>query len=114
MKLADAALDFNQLENIAAPNFQGGSISTFLTGGGGSFGLITIFFFLAGVLFLFYFMWGGFQMMQAKGDPKGVQSAKNKLTNAAIGFIIVFSAYWLVQAIGLMLGAESITNTFGG
>ncbi len=50
--------------------------------------------------------------MTSGGDPKAVQSAKSKITNALIGFVIVFAAYWIVQLIASILGLEAITNIF--
>ncbi len=67
---------------------------------------------LAGILLLLYLVFGGFGLMTSGGDPKAVQSAKGKITNALVGFIIVFAAYWIVQILGTVLGIESITNIF--
>lgn len=66
----------------------------------------------AGLLLLLYLLFGGFQLMTSGGDPKKMQEAKGKLTNALVGFIIVFVAYWLVQIVGTTLGIEAITDIF--
>jgi hypothetical protein len=68
---------------------------------------------LAGILLLLYLIFGGFSLMTSGGDPKAVQSAKSKITNALVGFIIVFVSYWIVQILGTVLGIEAITNIFG-
>ena len=68
---------------------------------------------LAGLILLLYLLAGGFQLMTSAGDPKKMQEAKSKITNALVGFIIVFAAYWLVQIAGYILGLEAITNIFG-
>jgi len=75
-------------------------------------GLLPYLFAGAGLFLLLYLIFGGFQLMTSGGDPKKMQEAKGKLTNALVGFIIVFVAYWLVQIVGTILGIEAITNIF--
>lgn len=75
-------------------------------------GLLPYLFAGAGLLLLLYLLLGGFQLMTSGGDPKKMQEAKGKLTNALVGFIIVFIAYWLVQIIGKILGIEIISEIF--
>ncbi len=75
-------------------------------------GLLPYLFAGAGLLLLFYLIYGGLSLMLSRGDPKAVQSAKDKITSAVIGFIIVFVSYWLVQIVGTILGIEAITETF--
>lgn len=58
----------------------------------------------AGILLLLYLLYGGISMMLSRGDPKAIQSARDKITGALVGFVIVFAAYWLVQIIGKLLG----------
>lgn len=67
----------------------------------------------AGLLLLFYLIWGGFSLMLSRGDPKAVESAKGRITNAIIGFVIIFVAYWLVQFLGQILGIGQFTPIFG-
>jgi len=75
-------------------------------------GLLPYLFAGAGLLLLLYLLLGGFQLMTSGGDPKKTQEAKGKITNALVGFIIVFIAYWLVQIVGKILGIEIITSIF--
>ncbi len=69
-------------------------------------------FFAAGVLLLLYLIYGGIHFMISAGDPKGTQEAKGKITNAFFGFLIVFTAYWVVRVIGLVFGLDSFGSTF--
>lgn len=92
----------------------------------GSIGAITIgslisktlpyIFGAAGIALLVYLVIGGLQMMISRGDPKAMQSAQAKITNALIGFVIVFFAFTLVQIIGQVLGLEGtlFSQVFGG
>ncbi len=57
-------------------------------------------FYLIGILLLVYLGIGGLQMMTAVGDPKKMQMAQSKITNALIGFVIVFVSYWVVSLVG--------------
>ena len=61
---------------------------------------------LAGVILLFLLIGGGIAMISGAGksDPQSVEKGKKAVTSALIGFIVVFSAYWIVKLI------ESITG----
>ena len=66
----------------------------------------------AGLLLLLYLISGGLSLMLSRGDPKAVQSARDKITGALTGFIIVFAAYWLVQIVGKILGITAFEQIF--
>lgn len=74
--------------------------------------LIPYFLAIAGIALLLYIIWGGFSLMISQGDPKGIESGKQKITNGLIGFIVVFCAYWIVQILAKVLGLNAITNIF--
>jgi hypothetical protein len=63
----------------------------------------------ASLLLLVYLVTAGLGMMLSRGDPKAMQSAQAKITNALIGFVIVFFAFALVVIIGRVFGI----NVFG-
>lgn len=66
----------------------------------------------AGIALLIYLVLGGFQLMTAKGDPKAMQGAQAKITNALLGFVIIFISYWIVQIFGQLLGITQIGAIF--
>lgn len=66
----------------------------------------------SGILLLLYLLLGGFQLMFSAGDPKKIQGAWGKITNAVIGFFIIFLAYWLTQLFGKILNIQIIGNIF--
>ena len=74
--------------------------------------LLPYVFTAAGILLLLYFLYGGFMYMTSRGDPKGIQAAQAILTNALIGFIIIFVAYWIAGLAGLLLGVPTISDIF--
>jgi hypothetical protein len=75
--------------------------------------LIPMLFSIAGILFILYFISGGISLMLSKGDPKAVSAGKAKITYAFIGLMVVFAAFWIVQAVGVSLKLPAITNIFG-
>ena len=50
--------------------------------------------------------------MTSRGDPKAMQGAQAKITNALIGFIIVIFAFALVTLIGRIFGIGAFGNIF--
>jgi len=70
-------------------------------------------FFFAGLSLLIYFTFAGFNLMNSGGDPQKVKAAQAKMTTAILGFIIVFSAFWVVQFAGLFLGLDVFNSVFG-
>ncbi len=67
---------------------------------------------IAGLLLLIYLIIGGFQYLTSSGDPKKTQEAQAKITQALLGFFIVFGAFWLVQLLASILGLEKIKQLF--
>jgi hypothetical protein len=70
------------------------------------FDLFPYLFVIAGLILLFYLIAGGFQMMTSANDEKGLISAKGKITNALVGFLLLFISFWLVQIIEAILGIK--------
>ena len=66
----------------------------------------------AGILLLAYLIFGGFQFMTSGGDPRKKATAQGKITDALIGFVIVFTAFWIVELVGIIIGSDSITTIF--
>ena len=64
--------------------------------------------FMAGILLLVYLVYGGVSYMTAGGDEKQVNKAKQMLTNAVIGLVIVVAAIMVTQILGGILGFEDI------
>lgn len=75
---------------------------------------ILIIFPLAGVGLLLMIISAGFELMTSAGDAKKMESGKNRLTYAIVGFLIIFIAYWIVELVGIAFGIPSIKEIFGG
>lgn len=89
-----------------APEITGKNLGSIISG------LLPYLFAGAGLLLLLYLIYGGLSLMLSRGDPKAVQSAKDKITGALTGFIIIFAAYWLVQIVGKILGITAFEQIF--
>ncbi|SRR3990167_11389487 len=108
-----AQIDFDALfkeQKLGAGNIE---INQSLTLGKIISELLPFLFAGAGLLLLLFLLYGGISLMLSRGDPKAVQGAKDKITGAVVGFVIVFVAYWLVQIIGTILGIEAFKGIFG-
>jgi hypothetical protein len=69
-------------------------------------------FALAGVGLLLMIIAAGFTLMTSAGDAKKMESGKNRLTFAVVGFLVIFTAFWIVQLFGTMFGVEPIKSLF--
>src|SRR3990170_4627244 len=61
---------------------------------------------LAGIALLLYLIWGGFDFLTSMGDPKKAEMGKTKITQAIIGFFIIFTSYWIVQLVDYLFGLK--------
>jgi hypothetical protein len=74
--------------------------------------LLIVIFPIVGLVFLLILIVSGFKMMTSGGDPKNIASAKSGLTAGIVGFIIIFTAYWIVTIIAGILGLPDIQGIF--
>ena len=99
-------IDFRSLEGVATPNLpRSTTLGTIVSL------LLAYILPLAGIVLLLFLLFAGFQFLTSAGDPKKVEQAKERLTSALVGFVIVFAAYWIVQIVGAVLGLG--TTGFG-
>lgn len=69
-------------------------------------------FYGAGIALLIYLIMGGLQMMVARGDPKAIQAAQGKITNALLGFVIIVASVVITRLIGQLLGIGVFETIF--
>ncbi|MFW6143693.1 MAG: hypothetical protein ACOC4Z_02110 [Patescibacteria group bacterium] len=60
----------------------------------------------AGLLTFALLIIGGFKYLTAGGDEKAVMSAKDSITNAIIGLVIIFCSYWIMWIIQTIFGLD--------
>ena len=65
----------------------------------------------AGLLLLLYLIWGGVEWITSGGDKGKVESARNKITNAIIGIIVLAAAYAIANFVLGLLGATVDLST---
>ncbi len=73
---------------------------------------IPFIFAFAGIGLLLMLLSAGFNFLTSAGDPKKLEAGKQRLTNALVGFLIIFVAYWAVQMAGVIFGIKEIQETF--
>jgi len=74
----------------------GGTVGTFL-----NYAIV-----IGGLIFFVMILWGGFGILTGAGDPKGQESAKKRISAAAIGFAVLFISFWVMQILQIATGAE--------
>ena len=75
--------------------------------------VIQAFLGLLGVLFLTYLLYAGYHWMTAQGDEKKVDKAKDTLTRAVIGLIIIIAAYSITYFVFTSLPGGDTVGTTG-
>lgn len=66
--------------------------------------IVSNVFVIAGVVIFGLIIGAGYSFLQNTG--KGKEQAREMATGAVVGFIVMFSAYWIVQIIGRITGAN--------
>lgn len=72
--------------------------------------ILPVFISVAGLALFAYLLMGGIKYITSGGDEKAVMEARKIITNAIIGMLIVFVAFWIVRILETILGIE-ITGT---
>lgn len=69
---------------------------------------ITLLLIVAGVVLLFILIIGGIRYMLSGGDKAQAEAARGQLTSALIGIVLVFSAFAIINLIGIFFGINLI------
>lgn len=76
-------------------------------------GMLTIF---ASVWFLFMILFAGYEWISAGGDAKKIASARDRITHAFVGLVIVIGSWSLLAVAGQFFGYDTLlgagTNNF--
>lgn len=99
---------FGKIDPSQAP---GGGALGFLKFGSGSTGisnflsaLVNLAFVIASIIFVLLLLWGALQWMLSDGEKEKVEGARNRLTHAFIGLIILTVAFAILQLLGQFTG----------
>jgi hypothetical protein len=73
---------------------------------------LNVAFTISGIIILFMIIYAGFKMIQGagNGNQQDAQKAQQAATSAVIGFVIIFSAFWVIKLIEVITGITFITN----
>lgn len=66
--------------------------------------LVPIIMSIVGIVLFFMFVAGGYTLLTAVGNPEKVKKGQALLTNAVIGFLVIFVGYWIMQALQIIFG----------
>lgn len=66
--------------------------------------LLPYLFTLGGLILFVMILWGGFEMLTGAANPKSQEAGKQRITAAVIGFLLLFSSYWLAQIVQAVFG----------
>lgn len=61
---------------------------------------------LAGLMFLIYLIFAGLSWVSSGGDKGKVEAARNQMTQAALGLVVVIAAYAIAGVVGKVLGLD--------
>ena len=73
-------------------------------------GVIGIFLTIGVLIFFFQFLLGGISWITSGGDENKVKEARDKIQNALIGLVIVFSIFAIIKLIGYVFGITELEN----
>jgi hypothetical protein len=64
----------------------------------------------SGLFALFIFIFGGYKYINAAGDPKKLEGARNNLIYGIIGLIIILLSFFIINVVSTVTGVECITK----
>lgn len=80
------------------------------TMGGGVFVILSVIlknlYVIAAIILFFFIFAGGLGMVINAGNAEKQKQSSQTLSSAVIGFLILFSSYWLIKLIELVLGIQ--------
>jgi len=70
--------------------------------------ILPLLFAAAGLILFFYLISGGFDLLISAGNPEKIGKATGKIWNAILGFILIFTAWWLTQILARIFGLKGL------
>lgn len=72
--------------------------------------LLRLILVVASLVFFFILVMGGINWIMSGGDKAKTEGARNQITAALVGLVIVFAAWAIAQLIGTFFGGINIFN----
>ncbi len=82
--------DFDSVQNLTIAGLIGGAIKLALV--------------VAAIIFFFILVVGGIRWIASGGDKGQTENARNQITAALVGLVIVFAAWAIAQLVGTFFG----------
>lgn len=73
-------------------------------------GLVTLVFVVAGIIALFYLIWGGIKWLISGGDKSNIETAQGHIVASIIGLVIIFVSFVVLNIIWNFFFHTSLTN----
>jgi hypothetical protein len=61
---------------------------------------------IAGLILFVMIIWGGFEILVGATDKKSIDTGKQRVTAALVGFILLFASYWIAQVVQVVFGLK--------
>jgi len=77
--------------------------------------VISIFFIVGIIYFIWHIVFAGYHLIASEGDPKKWESSKEEIIYACIGLFAIFSIFAILKLIGKVVGIpglETLTITW--
>lgn len=71
-------------------------------------GIVRLLFVAASVIFFIWLLIGGIQWIVSGGDKQKTEAARNQITSALVGLVIVFSAWAIAQLLKTLFGVDIV------
>ena len=75
-------------------------------------GVLSFVMVIAALLVFLYLIWGGIEWITSGGDKGKTESARNKITSAIIGLIVVAASYAILTLALNFLGFKDLNEVF--
>jgi hypothetical protein len=75
-------------------------------------GVLSFVMVIAALLVFLYLIWGGIEWITSGGDKGKTESARNKITSAVIGLIVVAASYAILTLALNFLGFKDLNEVF--
>ena len=74
--------------------------------------LLSAVLFLGSILVLLYLIWGAIEWITSGGDKGKTEAARNKITSAVIGLIVIAASYAILTLALNFLGFSNLNEVF--
>ena len=72
--------------------------------------LVILIYIVAGIVFVFWILWGAFQWITSGGEKEAVAAARSRIVNAIICIILFAVAFAIIQIVGTFTGFTFFTQ----